>query len=110
MKNKNKNEERYIRRSSHIDNIFGLSYASFLILPRTYLSDMPTEWQEKFCKLLNEYNEIIGEMDATYDYELYVQFKKFNKFCKSPELLCNYRHPKHKDLLEEYFEKNKKDL
>ncbi len=33
---------------------FGLTYANYLVLPRTVLQSMPPEWQEKFVKLLEE--------------------------------------------------------
>lgn len=92
-------EERHVRRNSHVHNAFGLSYASFLILPRTYLSDMPTKWQKQFVKLLDEYNDAVGDNDPSFSYEMYVQFKENRKFCKIPTGYCNYRHPEHKDLL-----------
>lgn len=33
---------------------FGLSYANYLVLPRTLLQSMPDEWQTQFVALLNQ--------------------------------------------------------
>jgi hypothetical protein len=35
---------------------FGLSYANYLVLPRTVLQSMPQDWQERFVALLGEVN------------------------------------------------------
>ena len=40
-----------------IHDYFGLTYASWLTLPRVLLQEMPFEWQAKFTELLNEYHE-----------------------------------------------------
>lgn len=36
---------------------FGLSYAQYLVLPRSVLQSMPEEWQHKFVSLLEELDE-----------------------------------------------------
>jgi uncharacterized protein (DUF433 family) len=38
---------------------FGLSYASYLVLPRVVLQSMPTEWQGRLVGLLGEYEAAI---------------------------------------------------
>jgi len=40
-----------------IHTYFGLSYAQYLVIPRTVLQSMPEEWQDKFVLLLEELNE-----------------------------------------------------
>jgi len=35
---------------------FGLSYASFLTLPRVMMHEMPDEWQGKMADLLEEWD------------------------------------------------------
>ena len=82
-------EERYLRRDSHINKAFNLTYASWLILPRTLLMDMPTQWQEKFVKLLDEYNESVADLAPDYE---------SGKFTKLPDIYCNYRHTQHMDV------------
>jgi len=41
-------------RQRDIHGWFGLTYANYLVLPRTVLQSMPIEWQKKFVKLLEE--------------------------------------------------------
>jgi hypothetical protein len=40
--------------SESIHSFFGLSYANYLVVPRTLLQSMPDEWQYKFVELLHE--------------------------------------------------------
>lgn len=55
------NEDR-----KEIHNYFSLTYASYLVLPRSVLQSMPSEWQDSFVRLLEEipstldYNEVNG--------------------------------------------------
>lgn len=37
---------------------FGLSYASYAVQPRAVLQSMPTSWQQRFCDLMNEADEM----------------------------------------------------
>lgn len=96
-------EERYLRRGSYVHQMFGLTYASWLILPRTFLMDMPIEWQNQFTKLLEQYNEIIGEKAPEYKFEMYVQFKQNRRFCQIPKLYYDYRNTNHNDLLDKSY-------
>ena len=48
-------------RSRDIHEYFGLTYASYLVLPRTLLQSMPDGWQERFVAMLEE-------MDAAFDH------------------------------------------
>lgn len=36
---------------------FGLTYAEYLVIPRSVLQSMPEEWQFKFVKLLDELDD-----------------------------------------------------
>ena len=40
---------------------FGLSYANYLVLPRSALQSMSVEWQKKVVELLNEMDDVIDE-------------------------------------------------
>jgi hypothetical protein len=40
---------------------FGLTYAQYLVLPRTALQSMPSEWQRRFVKCLNELSDAVPE-------------------------------------------------
>lgn len=78
---------------------FGLSYASFLVMPRVAMQQMPQEWKEKMAELLNEYDETIN-MSAFGVHSCHVTVKdKNNKFMKMPEELVNYRHPSRETII-----------
>lgn len=62
--------ERHNRKSlGAIHAHFGLSYASYLVVPRLALQEMPLDWQERFVGLLNEAYEQhdLAAADAVYD-------------------------------------------
>jgi hypothetical protein len=62
--------------SEAIHIFFGLSYSSYLVLPRTALQSAPDEWQRKFVDLLNELEEMFPQMSGTY----WVRKQKDGKF------------------------------
>lgn len=85
------------RKDLHL--CFGLSRASFLVLPRVAMQEMPNEWKEKMAELLNEYDETIN-MSAFGVHSCFVTVKdRDNKFMKMPEELINYRHPSQETVL-----------
>jgi hypothetical protein len=81
-------EVRPINRNIH--GWFGLTYASWLTLPRVLMEDMPEEWQVKMVKLLEEYDDRYLNQPH---YETAVQLKRHGRFVKVPEWLINYRRP-----------------
>lgn len=83
---------------------FGLSYASFLVLPRSFMNEMPDEWQGKMADLLNEYDQTfkcVEEIDSVF-----VCARKDNKFTKIPEWVVNYRRPDREKINSVKFEIN----
>lgn len=74
-----------------IHDWFGLTYSSYLVLPRLVLDSMPEIWQKKFIELLDEIEEII-EYPENYTGEYWVRLKKGNKFISDP--LKDYRRGK----------------
>ena len=70
---------------------FGLSYASFLTLPRVLMHEMPDEWQGKMAELLSEWHSTwswpddIGTSTVCHRLE--------GKFAPWPRWMLNYRHP-----------------
>ena len=44
--------KKAVIKESPIHWYFGLSYANYLVLPRSVLQSMPIKWQEDFVKLL----------------------------------------------------------
>ena len=69
---------------------FGLSYASFLVLPRVLMQDMPTEWQERMAVLLTEYDDAFPNQP---DIGTSVRATHNGRLTKMPSWLLNYRHP-----------------
>ena len=69
---------------------FGLSYASWLTIPRVLLHAMPDEWQGEMAKLLNEYEDAFPNQP---ELGTRVQITKEGKLIKTPSWLLNYRHP-----------------
>ena len=54
-------EAKTIIDDEPIHGYFGLSYANYLVLPRSVLQSMPIDWQEKFVELLKLIPETIDE-------------------------------------------------
>lgn len=77
---------------------FGLSYASYLVLPRVLMHEMPDEWQEKMAELLEEYDEKFSKWPEEYGTR--VQLIQDGKLVKTPEWIINYRHPDLKKISE----------
>lgn len=50
-------EEHHIRLDGPMHSWFSLSYSSFLVLPRSLIQEMPTDWQKQMVQLLEEMNE-----------------------------------------------------
>jgi hypothetical protein len=47
---------------------FGLTYANYLVVPRSVLQSMPDEWQARFVGCLREMDEAFGHLDwPSYD-------------------------------------------
>lgn len=70
-------------------NYFGLSYASWLVLPRVALQSMPAEWQSQFFALVREMEETIEYPDG-YTGVFAVTMKEGGRYAK--HALPPYRH------------------
>jgi hypothetical protein len=68
---------------------FGLSYASWLTLPRVLMHEMPDVWQKKMAKLFNEFND---EYPNAPPLDTRVFMVKNGKLQKTPDWIA-YRHP-----------------
>ncbi len=69
---------------------FGLTYSSYLVLPRSILEALPLEWQERMVALLDEASDLLDTDQIQDNYS--VQLRGANgKFVKDP--FQNYRHP-----------------
>jgi hypothetical protein len=68
---------------------FGLSYASWLTLPRVLMCQMPDEWQGQMAKLLNEIQEKFYPLEL----ETRVSVVKNKRLTMVPSWIRDYRHP-----------------
>ena len=68
---------------SAIHQAFGLTYAAYLVIPRSVLQDMPADWQARFVELLDG-------LPSTPEYSV---LRRDAKGRFSPDPLANYRHP-----------------
>lgn len=69
---------------------FGMSRASFLILPRAGMHQMPDDWQNKMSELLEQWDE--AAVNQT-NLDFYAQARKDGKITPIPEWIKQYRHP-----------------
>src|SRR5262245_30164604 len=69
---------------------FGLDRASFLVLPRVLMHDMPDDWQDRMTTLLEEYQAVFPNQP---EIGTRVQCTRRGKLVKWPEWLLNYRRP-----------------
>ena len=84
------------RHDSHVHLWFGLTYASYLVLPRSLLQEMPVEWQKRFVDCLKEMGETFEQENDNYA----VNLRDDNgRFIKDP--LSQYRRPD-RDAIERF--------
>jgi hypothetical protein len=71
---------------------FSLSYASYLVLPRALLQEMPHEWQDRFVALLDEMAEAFDTSRPEISCNYAVQVRGADgRFVDDP--LRHYRRP-----------------
>lgn len=73
-----------------INLAFGLSYASFLVIPRLLMEAMPYEWQKDMIDLMGELSKkYIWEME---DQRLVIRMTdQHNRLVTMDKNLCDYR-------------------
>lgn len=73
---------------SPIHEWFSLSYANYLVLPRSLMESMPYEWQVNMKRLLEEMDNSFECENSDYLVKLRGEKKKFVH-----DPLAEYRHP-----------------
>lgn len=89
------NEEYKPYGHDRLWNWFGMSYASWLTMPRVMMHAMPEDWQDRMAALCEEWDEA---WDSSEMPSPHVMAKREGKFAKWPEWLLNYRHPNRKEI------------
>ena len=59
-----------IESDEPVHDFFGLSYASYLVLPRLVMQSMPVEWQRQMVALLEEAGRRFGDHYEANDYDV----------------------------------------
>lgn len=77
-------------RQSPVHAWFGLSYASFLILPRLMMQSMPLDWQERMVALLRELDETFDWPEDLGEMRVRVEDED-GEICHPPSWVCDYR-------------------
>ena len=75
---------------------FGMSYASWLTMPRSMMHEMPDEWQDRMADLLEEWDKT---WDSSNMPSPSVNARKDGRYTKWPNWLLNYRHPDRQKIL-----------
>lgn len=57
-----------------IHTYFGLSYSNYLVLHRTLLQSMPTDWQHRFVALLDELTRAFEHVDQPEYYRVQASY------------------------------------
>lgn len=70
---------------------FGLSYSSYLVLPRSILQSAPVEWQKNFVKCLEELQTMFEQENDHYIVSLRDENGKFTK-----DPYCDYQRGRRK--------------
>ena len=74
-----------------INNWFGLTYSSYLVIPRVLLQSAPVEWQREFVRLLHDLEQMFPDH---HGHEYWIRRKaRVNgkmRFIEDP--LRHYRH------------------
>ena len=70
---------------------FELSYAHYLVLPRSLMQAMPIEWQERMTQCLREMRAACERLDINDQYTVLLRGKKGRIVS---DRYSQYRHPK----------------
>lgn len=62
-------EQPYERTDGPVHTWFGLSYANYLVWPRTLMQSMPLEWQRRFTGLAEELDAAFAHLDRPEAYK-----------------------------------------
>lgn len=80
-----------------VHSFFGLTYANYLVLPRSVMQAMPVGWQRQMVALLEEAGERFGHLYGPNDYEVSLVMKRDDEdgvpVWTRPDPLAEYRRP-----------------
>jgi hypothetical protein len=77
--------------NTKLHEFFGMSYASFLTVPRVLLQEMPEDWQNRFAEMLYELSEEFPHAPCSFRVQAVDGIS--GKLVTMPHWLKDYRHP-----------------
>lgn len=78
-----------VRSSGPVHEAFGLTYASYLVVPRVLLAEMPLEWQKRFVEMMDQFHAEYPNWND--DYSVHLVDENGTEIAVDP--LSSYRHP-----------------
>lgn len=75
-----------------------MSYASFLVLPRVLMHEMPDEWQRRMAALLEEFDEEFPGLAGGPGFTVRAVSLEDGRLVPMPSELTNYRHPQRMEI------------
>lgn len=86
-------DNTYLRTDGPVHGAFGLTYASYLVIPRLVLSSMPIAWQQDFVALLRDLDAELRDArrEPEGGYTVHARDGS-NRFVEDPHR--DYRHGK----------------
>lgn len=91
-------DDQYAKGTEHdhrkdLHGWFGLSYSTFIVIPRVATQLMPESWQMRMAELLHQYGDTINTSAFGVKGCTVRMIDADGKMMKTPEELLNYRHP-----------------
>lgn len=73
-----------MRGDDAIHDWFGLTYASYLVMPRSVLQSMPQDWQERFVVMLQKVAERYTYPQQGYRYNVLLRSEETGRYSNDP--------------------------
>lgn len=84
-------ERMPVMRSDIVHDYFGLTYASYQVLPRVLMQEMPEDWQRRFVELMREADDLFEWPKSGSGYVVQLRDERTGRFVHDP--LSRYRRP-----------------
>ena len=84
-----------------LQQTFGLSYAKWVVMPRSVMEAMPDDWQMRASLLIDELFEAFPALDKDGDFVVTLHDRSTGRVMRLPSALCEYRPPD-RDALVQY--------
>jgi len=86
-------EKVFQNNEQHIHAWFGLTYASYLVLPRSLLEAMPGTWQIRFIEAMKEFDDAFKYPKEDHSYKVQLQICIDGEDVNMQDPLADYKYP-----------------